>query len=282
LYKSFNDLVHEADGVVEGTVEDVVSRRIGQSEIQTYVTLRDLSVYKGQYTGNRFTLMFEGGSVDGQVVHVHGSPTLRQGERVIAFVEGNGQQIVPLVGWEQGLFRVITPPGGGQRAISDSVGNRVFGIEGGQILKESRVSAEAEVVGQPTSGFGQTTRPGEIPIHLGSSNAGRSQLATQPGTPSEAGPTLATVAPSQLITPEQFVERIRQVAGQPTPAGAQRQPVPLSTVEVGAVPARRDRTDAPPPREAASPPVQQQRVPEERGELPRRLESGGDRAPSSQ
>ena len=106
----FSEVARAADGVVSGIVAEIQSRRSQSGIIYSYVTLEDLEVLQGRYGGQTFTLRIEGGEVDGETQVVEGAPRFREGERVIVFVDGNGEQIVPIVGWEQGLFRVIEIP----------------------------------------------------------------------------------------------------------------------------------------------------------------------------
>lgn len=169
LYKSFDDLVKEADGIVIGTVTNIEAYRDGQGEIYTYVTLGDLEMLYGRYDRKQLTLRLKGGQVGDEILQVVGSPTFQQNERLILFVQGNGSQIVPLVGWGQGLFRAQVDSASGQEVISDSDGNRVFSVQSGHVVKEQRFASQAEIVGShsplypnyvvysrpPEFGFGQ-------------------------------------------------------------------------------------------------------------------------------
>ena len=297
-YKGFEDLVREANGIVEGTVQEVTSRRVGRGEIYTYVTLSDLRIVKGRYERDQLTLLFEGGLVDGQGLHVHGSPTFREGERVIAFVEGNGQRAVPLVGWEQGLFRVVVNPETGERVISDSVGNRVFGVEDGRLVKESRVGTEAEILGQPGTGIAQSQPYGGTEVEtFGRSGTGAAQSEPYGASPgrSEGDQTglQPPMAPTgggvpgrdiaeqarrgEAITEERFIQEIRQAVEQLAQQERAPEAEALTSVRVGAALERRDQPDAE-PRQAQEPMEGlEQLAPEVRGQLPARIETGADR-----
>src|ERR1700676_3288836 len=126
VYKSFDDLVKEADGIVMGSVTNIESRKDARGRIYTYVTLGDLQMLHNRYEGKDFTLVMEGGRVGNEIAGIEGSPQFEYKQRVILFVQGNGREIVPLVGWEQGVFRVQKDPESGQEIISDSEGNRVL------------------------------------------------------------------------------------------------------------------------------------------------------------
>lgn len=179
LSLDFNDLVSAADGVIIGTVDGIEVHRSDDGVIYRYVTLGDLEVLTGTYGEAEITLRFEGGVLEDEALLVHGSPEFEEGERLVLFVEGNGEGIVPLVGWEQGLFRVQTDPSGAT-AVTDAVGNLVFGIENHVVLKEQRFAPQAALVGpaghgadqseMPEISFGMTERgelaPVEEPVEL--------------------------------------------------------------------------------------------------------------------
>lgn len=155
IYKSVDDLVKESDGIVMGTVKKIEAHMNQEGEINTYVTFGNLKLLKGSYQGKEFTLRMEGGLVEKAIkgkkekerigLLVHGSPTFQTNERVVLFVQGNGRNIVPLVGWGQGLFR-IKETKTGKKIITDDLGNRVFSIKEGHVLKEKRFSPTARVV----------------------------------------------------------------------------------------------------------------------------------------
>lgn len=172
----FDDLVGMADGVVIGTVDGIQVHQANDGTIYRYVTFGDLEVLTGAYGEAQITLRFEGGALGREVLVVHGSPEFEEGERVVLFVEGNGERVVPLVGWEQGLFRVQVDPSGAT-AITDSVGNRVFGIDDDVVLKEQRFAPRAELVGPEGPGLGRSEAPG---ISFGMTETGADGQADQP------------------------------------------------------------------------------------------------------
>ena len=49
------------------------------------------------------------------------------------FLQGNGKQIVPIVGWSQGVFRIENLAG--RQIVTDSDGNQVLGIVDNTIVK---------------------------------------------------------------------------------------------------------------------------------------------------
>ena len=148
LYQSFDDIVTNSDGIVTGTVTDIQSVRMDDGDIFTYVTIDNLQVLDGDYSQNSITLQLAGGFVESEGIHIHGSPQFDSEEQVIVFLEGNGQYIVPIIGWNQGLFKIEkdTPNG---RIVTDGLGNRVFGIENGHLQKSNNVPSQANIINQP-------------------------------------------------------------------------------------------------------------------------------------
>ena len=266
LALKFDELVRMADGVVLGTVESVISRRDERKHIATYVTLTDLDLLTGSYQGKTLTLRFAGGAAENEIVEVEGSPTFHAKERVILFVSGNGEQLVPVLGWGQGVFRVVRDPQGGAEVISDSVGNRVFGIRDGQVVKERRVASELELFGPRMGGPSEATPP--------KGGLGRTETGEQIGPPrtndiqgSRAGDETRTLAKSgEVMRLDQFVADVRRTA---ETAGIQGKP--LRSVAEGQALAVSDKDAA--PREVTTPEPARQ-APPERGEFPRPIERG--------
>lgn len=111
---SLADRVVRADLIADMTVVSVATRlstAAGPEEPalpHTFVTFRVDRRIKGDLVGDTVTLRFLGGE-DGQGLRldVAGIPTFEVGDREILFVQGNGERMCPLVGWEQGRFRVV-------------------------------------------------------------------------------------------------------------------------------------------------------------------------------
>ena len=148
MFKNLDSLV-EADAVVVGTVENVASDIGPDEEIYTFVTLDNLELIKGAYARSTLTLRLKGGDVAGQVTEVIGSPHFACSERVLLFVRGNGERIVPLVGWTQGVFRFV-PDSAGDFAVRDHDGNRVLKIEDSVVVKDQEQPSAANIVGEST------------------------------------------------------------------------------------------------------------------------------------
>ncbi len=110
--KRLADLVAEGEQILVGTVTAVQSSRPPGSLIVTDVTFAVDRVLKGDVP-DPFALRHLGGTVNGVTLTVRGAPEFEVSRRYLVFVRGNGRAGVPLVGGEQGLFRVVTPSGGG-------------------------------------------------------------------------------------------------------------------------------------------------------------------------
>jgi hypothetical protein len=139
-YKSFDQLVEQASGIVEGTVARILSVKVAGGDFYTFVTLSDIKLHKGDYDAKTLTLRLRGGLVGEERHVIVGSPEFAAGQRVIAFVSDNGRSMVPLVGWEQGVFRVEN------ERVVDSRGNPVIAIENSRVRKKARLSASIEVL----------------------------------------------------------------------------------------------------------------------------------------
>ena len=109
LETSFATLVRDAEVIAVGTVTAIETEWDAEQEAPfTLVTFSDLEVLKGDNTQTELTLHFLGGPTpDGLIMEVAGTPQFSLGERVVIFSIGNRQQIVPLVGMWQGVYRVV-------------------------------------------------------------------------------------------------------------------------------------------------------------------------------
>ncbi len=106
LQRDFHDLVHRAELILEGTVSRVEEASDAAGIQRTLVTLKDLTIYKGQVTEPNYILDVVGGSKNGFRSQVLDLPSFAPGDRVILFVRGNGEAVFPVVGVHQGYFRV--------------------------------------------------------------------------------------------------------------------------------------------------------------------------------
>lgn len=114
------DLVKGAELIFQGEVTSIehrMSSSVGpNSEVMahTFVTYRIERVWMGQVSGRTgpggtVTLRFLGGpnTAKRRWLSVEACPNFDLGDRDILFVRRNGRHICPLVGWQQGRFRII-------------------------------------------------------------------------------------------------------------------------------------------------------------------------------
>jgi hypothetical protein len=124
-----------------------------------------------------------GGEVEGDTLEVQGSPKLMTKDRVVLFLQGNGRALVPFVGWTQGVFRVFQDEQTGSERVKDHEGNRVLGVQGGEVLKEKRFAPEATIV----DNRGRSSAPG---AHAGNTEDGSRSEAVAPEKPGPQGEAL--------------------------------------------------------------------------------------------
>lgn len=149
-YKGLDKLVAEADGIVLGTVRQVQSMQDERQDIETFVTIDNLKMLGGRHAAPTLTLRLRGGLVGHERLHIDAAPQFRQGERVLMFVQGNGRDLVPLVGWKQGLFRLVSDRNGGT-VVADAAGRPVVAIEGDRVLTGEPASADMHLEGEPNA-----------------------------------------------------------------------------------------------------------------------------------
>jgi hypothetical protein len=83
-------------------------------------------------------LVVPGGTVDGARVWIPGLPDFSQGENVLLFLRAGFQSAGdPVVGVNQGVFRVVTDPATGGELLLDANQRLVTGIENDQVVTRS-------------------------------------------------------------------------------------------------------------------------------------------------
>jgi hypothetical protein len=103
---SFDGLVEHADLIFTGQVISQHSEwrnNNGQRSIVTLVTFGVEAIHKGQ-TGSTVTLQFLGGTIGDVTLAVSEMPRFNPNERVVLFVEKNGANASPLIGFYHGKF----------------------------------------------------------------------------------------------------------------------------------------------------------------------------------
>lgn len=106
--RDLDQLVAHADAIFRGVAVSQQAAWKGEGSnrhIVTRVTFRVVENYKGDALPQR-TLEFFGGELDGKGMAIPDMPAFAIGEEGILFEEGNEKQVCPLVGADQGHFRV--------------------------------------------------------------------------------------------------------------------------------------------------------------------------------
>jgi hypothetical protein len=124
--KDFAALCAEADLVFVGTVTAVTSswRDAARRSIETRVTFGELTWLRGAPSPT-ITLHFAGGEVDDWREEIAGVPSFAVGQRRVVFARA-GDFISPVVGFHQGLFRVVDQGAG--PVVFDASGRAVTGV----------------------------------------------------------------------------------------------------------------------------------------------------------
>ena len=259
-----DEIARHADGAVGGTVRNTVARKAPDGSIYTFVTLEELDVVLGRYAERTLTIRLKGGTVGDETLLIEGAPRFREGERVVVFLAGNGQAMMPIVGWEQGLFRVVRDPWSGREVVSDAVGNRIFGIRNGQVLKEDRNASNIELFtpegrthrqsGGPSVSFGHSERGEEA----------RPDSSDRSAIPFEA-------MAGRPLDYARFRQQLREALAT---VAAPDQGRTITTADSAQLPSTEPVDGRPNPTSAeGAAPVQ---VPGDRGQVPRRIDRPGD------
>lgn len=199
-FKTFDDLVAESDGIVAGRVAGIESHYSPDREIYTFVTFDQLDVLGGSYQGSALTLRLSGGQVGNDILRVVGSPRFELNERVVLFVHGNGRYMAPLVGWTQGVFRIVRDPATGREVVHDHEGNRLIRVQAGQVIKEEVVQPEADIAGR-TQGLGRAGARSQ-------GGAGSSEN----GAPAAPAAEQSALTGAPAMTSQAFLSAIRRSA----------------------------------------------------------------------
>lgn len=161
LYQNFDDLVSKAEAIVIGTVQKTAPHKGSEKKSHTFVTLTDLQVILGDYHQKTLVLRIQGGEIEGKGMIVVGSPIFKPDDRVLLFLRGNGKNMVPVVGWTQGVFRIIFDSVNQQDVVTDYQGNRLFGINANNLIKEHvKRNGEANILGGDSLSNSATINPG--------------------------------------------------------------------------------------------------------------------------
>ena len=143
---TFSEVADAAEVIAIGTVSAI--RQTWDAELEmpfTAVTFSDLEILKGEVGSEELTLRFLGGPApDGLTLAVAGMPKFAVRDRAVVFSTGDGVQACPLVGWWQGLYRVLFDPGQDAFTVADHVGRDVVAFDGGSGRRVARLSSDLE------------------------------------------------------------------------------------------------------------------------------------------
>ena len=140
---TFSEVVNAAELIAVGVVTVVQDTWDAEREMPfTEVTFSELEVFKGEVAAAELTLRFLGGPApDGLTLDVGGMPKFAVGDRVVVFSSGNGVRACPLVGWWQGVYRLLFDAARDVFTVADHAGRPVVAIEGGLGRMTTRLSA---------------------------------------------------------------------------------------------------------------------------------------------
>lgn len=187
-YKTVDQLATEADGVVLGVVRQVQPVASTPGDINTFVTIEPQEVLSGQLAQRQLTLKVHGGFDGQRGLHVEGAPQFAPGDRVLVFVQGNGREIVPFVGWTQGVFRIERDASGEDRVVGAD-GQRVLGLRGAHLLRDDTAHSHVQLAGAPplalmrqagTEASAGTTEDGSAATEVRATPAPLAALPTMP------------------------------------------------------------------------------------------------------
>ena len=133
LKMTFSEVGDGADTVAIGTVAAIEETWDAEREMPfTQVTFADVEVLKGQVDGRALTLRFLGGPApNGFTLTVAGMPQFALKQQTVVFASGNRAQPCPLVGWWQGLYRIVYDFERGAPTVADHAGRPVEAFDGG-------------------------------------------------------------------------------------------------------------------------------------------------------
>lgn len=197
-YKNVDALVHEADGIVIGTVRSVEAAASKPHDVHTYVTLDQLDVLSGRLNAPTLTLRLRGGLVDGRGLHVDGAPNFTPNERVLLFVQGNGKDLVPLVGWGQGMFRLVPDAATGKTKVQDAEGHDIVGMAEGHLQHREGEQMDVVLLGAPELTLARQPKP---EAHAGQTDDGSASTLVD-----------LQALPARAMSAERFVAEMRRRA----------------------------------------------------------------------
>ena len=155
IVPDFDTMVGRSDYIVRAVVKSVASEwrentsKPGRRYIGTLVELDVKEVIKGT-PPSPLVLTLVGGRIGDRQLTIDGAPKFTVGQESILFVQGNGRQIVPLVGMSHGFYPVRRDKRTGESQVMHS---------GGQLIYSERELTQPESVVSPTPARDPKARP---------------------------------------------------------------------------------------------------------------------------
>ena len=145
---TFSQVVDGAELIAVGTVSAIEETWDAARGMPfTDVTFSDVEVLKGAPGAAALTLRFLGGPApNGLTLAVSGMPRFAMNEQAVVFSSGNGAYACPLVGWWQGLYRVVLDDERNVLVVADHAWNRVVAFDGVVGQRNARVSSSPAAV----------------------------------------------------------------------------------------------------------------------------------------
>lgn len=145
---TFSEVVDGAELIAVGTVsamEQIWDAERGMPF--TDVTFSDVEVLKGTAGAAELTLRFLGGPApNGLTLAVSGMPRFAMNDQAVVFSTGNGVYACPLVGWWQGLYRVVFDDERNVLVVTDHGQRSVVALDGVVGARDARVSSSPAAV----------------------------------------------------------------------------------------------------------------------------------------
>ncbi len=146
IYKNLSDLATEATKIALVKVTKVEGVHSDKHwTIYTYVTCIASDVVKGTVPlQTPFLLRFEGGSVGKSGLYIPSMPQFQVEEKYILFIRNMHVRRCPIVGWEQGVFRIQQDSQTGREIVLDRLGRKVLAVVGGEVVakKDTEISPQ--------------------------------------------------------------------------------------------------------------------------------------------
>lgn len=137
---SFDQLVERADLIFTGQAISQRSEwrnRDGQKSIVTLVAFQVRAMHKGR-ADSTVTLQFLGGTVGDVTLNVSDMPSFKNGERVVLFVQKNGANASPLIGFYHGKFSLRSDAAGRETVLKHDGEHLSDVLEIGQARRTTR------------------------------------------------------------------------------------------------------------------------------------------------